>query len=123
MQNEQTLIDLGFQKMPSGEYLFRGKHQKFIAQVTTCNGPVYVELYLISPEIDNRPYSNRKGCHFQHKIKDCCSHGSVERAIKKYDLPSQDMTMSFTGIHVLHEANHSHLQNQSHENRNHSIKK
>ena len=101
MQNEQTLIDIGFKKIRSGEYLYRGKHQKFTAQVTTCNGPVYVELFLVCPESDNRQNSNRKGCHFRHKIKDCCSQGSVERAIKKYDLQERQIIRTFGGILII----------------------
>ena len=89
MQTEQTLIALGFTKIPSGEWLFRGKHQKFVAHEVTYNGPVYVSLSKIHPDIDNRPDSNRKGHHYRSFIKDCCSVGSVERAINKYDVPEE----------------------------------
>ena len=86
MQNEQTLLDLGFKKIPSGEYLFRGKHQKFVAAI--CEGTnTFVSLRKIHPNIDTRPLSKTKGCHFRSTIKDCCSFKSVERAIKKYDVP------------------------------------
>ena len=86
MQNLETLIELGFKKIPSGEYLFRGKYQKFVA--TICEGTnTFVELRKIHPNIDNRPLSENKGRHYRVTIKDCCSAGSVERAIKKYDVP------------------------------------
>ena len=53
MQNIQTLIDLGFKKIPSGGYLFRGKNQKFVAFVCEIGSlREYVELYKVHPEID-----------------------------------------------------------------------
>lgn len=86
MQNEQTLLDLGFKKIPSGEFLFRGKNQKFVAEVVEGTNS-FVTLRKIHPDIDRRPLSKTKGCHFRSTIKDCCSSNSVERAIKKYDVP------------------------------------
>lgn len=89
MQNEQTLIDIGFTKIASDEWLFRGKHQKFIAHEVASNGPAYISLSKIHPDIDNRPNSDRKGHHYISFIKNCCSIGSVERAIDKYDVPEE----------------------------------
>jgi len=87
MQNTQTLIDLGFQKNLFGEYFFRGQKVTFVAKVVDCNGPVpFIELFKVSSQIDLRPHSDRKGRHYQSFIKDCCSVGSVERAIKLYDI-------------------------------------
>lgn len=86
MQNLQTLIELGFQKNLHGEYFWRGKNKTFIGKVVDYNGPVeFVELFLVSDEIDQRPNSDMKGRHYRSLIKDCCSNGSVERALKKYD--------------------------------------
>lgn len=88
MQNEQTLKDLGFQKNLHGEYFWRGKNQTFIGKVVDYNGPVeFVELFLVSKEIDMRPNSDHKGRHYRSLVKDCCSVGSVERAIRKHDNP------------------------------------
>lgn len=98
MQNEETLTNLGFRKIPSGEWLLRGKNQKFTAHVITNNGPVYVSLLMVSPEIDNRPLSENYGKHFRSKAKDCCSAGSVERALALYDLPEQEITRVIGGI-------------------------
>jgi hypothetical protein len=85
MQNLQTLIDLGFQKNLHGEYFWRGAKSILVADVIECNGPhPYIQLYLVSDKVDERPHSTTKGRHFKSLIKDCCSAGSVERAIKKY---------------------------------------
>ena len=97
MQNIQTLIDLGFKKIPSGEYLFRGKNQKFVANVNETNPPVYVELYKIHPGIDKRKNSPHYGRHFRSKIKDCVSSCSVERAIKHFDQPEESFGYGFGG--------------------------
>ena len=97
MQNTQTLLDLGFKKIPSGEYLFRGKNQKFVATVCECNPPVFVELYKIHPAIDKRPKSPNFGRHFRSRIKDCISEGSVERAIKHFDQPEEYFGYGFGG--------------------------
>lgn len=87
MQNLQTLIELGFQKNLHGEYFWRGQHRTFVAKVVDYNGPVeFVELYKVSDQIDLRVNSERKGRRYQTFIKDCCSIGSVGRAIKTYDL-------------------------------------
>jgi hypothetical protein len=86
MQNLQTLIDLGFQKNLHGEYFWRGAKKVFVGSVISCNGPEYVQLFLVSDKVDERPHSDNKGRHYKSLIKDCCSNGSVERTIKKYDL-------------------------------------
>lgn len=86
MQNEQTLLDLGFTKDEWGEYIFKANKVSFMGEVITCNGPVYVQLFKISDKIDSRPLSPFKGRHLRSLIKDCCSNGSVERTIKKYDV-------------------------------------
>lgn len=85
MQNEKTLIDLGFFLDEDGRYLYRGKHRTFWGHVTTCNGPVYIELFYLSKKIDNRPLSPNFGKPLIGRIKDCCSNGSVENAINKHD--------------------------------------
>lgn len=101
MQNEQTLIDLGFKKLSSGEWLWRGKNQKFTARVITNNGPSYVSLLMVSPEIDKRPLSENRGKHFRSTVKECCSTGSVERALLKYDLPEHEINRVMCGILIL----------------------
>ncbi|MGN7818813.1 hypothetical protein ACTJJB_01715 [Chitinophaga sp. 22536] len=86
MQDEKTLIELGFRKNYFGEWFFRGKHRIFTAKVIDYNPPVtYVRISIVSEEIDMRPLSNRRGRHFQTSLKDCCSEGSVARAIEEYD--------------------------------------
>lgn len=86
MQNLDTLLKLGFQKYESEESMFylKGKHQTFIA-LPILAPPPYVRLYALSKNIDQRPLSRRKGLPFINPIKDCCSNGSVERAIQYYD--------------------------------------
>jgi hypothetical protein len=87
MQNTQTLIELGFQKNLHGEYFWRGQKQTFVAKVVDHNGPYeFVSLFRVCSEIDMRPYSHNKGRHYKSFIKDCCSKGSVERALKQYDI-------------------------------------
>lgn len=86
MQNGQTLKELGFQINNHGEYFYRGKIATFTAKVVDYNGPVeFVELFKVSDRIDERPNSDAKGRHYKSFIKDCCSAGSVERALEKYD--------------------------------------
>lgn len=85
MQNEETLKELGFQKNLHNEWFYRGEKATFVADVITCNGPTYVVLFKVSDKVDMRPLSDRKGRHFKIRLKDCCSSGSVERAIKFYD--------------------------------------
>jgi hypothetical protein len=86
MQNLQTLIQLGFQKNLHGEYFWRGKKVTFVARLVDYNGPYcFVEIFIVSSKIDDRPMSERRGRHYQSFVKDCCSQGSVERAIKFYD--------------------------------------
>lgn len=87
MQNLHTLIDLGFQKNLHGEYFWRGTHKTFTAKVCDYNGPVTsVELSVVSKQVDMRPLSHRKGRHYQTFLKDCVSNGSVERALKHFDV-------------------------------------
>ena len=87
MQNLETLILLGFQKYESEEnmFFFNGKHQTFIATPVLDNPHPYVRLYALSKNIDERPLSPRKGLPYINPIKDCCSTGSVERALRYYD--------------------------------------
>ena len=85
MQNKQTLIDLGFTENENGDYLLKGVNRTFLAHVNAYNGPVYIELFYVSKRIDNRPLSPKFGHPLIGRIKDCCSNGSVERAIKDYD--------------------------------------
>lgn len=88
MQDMNTLKSLGFQTNLHGENFWRGKHKTFVGQVIENNGPIpYVQLFEVIDKIDERPLSHRKGRHYQSLIKDCCSDGSVERALKKYDTP------------------------------------
>lgn len=87
MQNTDTLIELGFQKNLHGEYFWRGNNHVFVAKVVDYNGPVtFVDLYKVDRKIDVRPLSTRRGRHYQSFIKTCCSDGSVQRAIKQYDI-------------------------------------
>lgn len=87
MQNTQTLIELGFQKNLHGEYFWRGEKQIFVGVVVDYNGPYeFVLLFRVCSEIDMRPHSHNKGRHYKTFIKDCCSNGSVERALKQYDI-------------------------------------
>lgn len=86
MQNEQTLINLGFHPAElTDQWWLNGNHQQFIA--TIGYNQTFIELFLVSPNIDMRPNSDTKGLHFQSRIKDCCSAGSVSRAINKFDVP------------------------------------
>lgn len=85
MQNENTLKELGFSLNDDGEYILKGNKRTFLAKVTTCNGPVYIELFYISRKIDNRPLSPKFGKPLIGRIKDCCSDGSVHRAITNFD--------------------------------------
>lgn len=86
MQDEKTLIELGFRKNFFDEWFFRGKHKIFTAKVVDYNGPIkYVKLFIVSEGIDMRPLSDRRGRHYQSLLKDCVSAGSVARAIEKYD--------------------------------------
>ncbi len=96
MQNEKTLIDLGFQK--NGEtWIFKGKHQVFLAKVIDVH-PVYVTLYMQSDKIDLRKLSNNYGKPYINPVKDCCSNGSVERALNRYDIPNERLTVVLGGI-------------------------
>lgn len=91
MQNLTTLRSLGFQTNLHGEHFWRGKHKTFVGKVIECNGPIpYVQLFEVSAKVDTRPNSTNKGRHYQSLIKDCCSIGSVERALIKYDIPKRE---------------------------------
>ncbi len=100
MQNEQTLRDLGFQINTSGQWFYRGKYQKFVAIIRNTPPSPYVSLYLVSKEIDKRPFSSNKGKHYKNYVKDCCSFGSVQKAIIKFDLPSCYLSETNMGILV-----------------------
>jgi hypothetical protein len=90
MQDFNTLKSLGFQTNLHGEHFWRGQHRIFVGKVIDYNGPIiFIDLYEVSKLIDERPYSDRKGRHYQSFIKSCCSEGSVARALIKYDLPDQ----------------------------------
>lgn len=86
INDENELIRLGFTKNAENVYSLTGEHQTFIANIIDCNGPVYVSLSYQSKEIDERPFSDRKGLPYHSRIKDCISSGSIERAIIKYDV-------------------------------------
>lgn len=89
MQNEQTLLDLGFRKLErTGEYFFRGRHQKFTARICEPGKRAYVALYVVSPRIDQRLLSHHRGYQYRIPLKDCCSAGSVERALQHFDTPT-----------------------------------
>ncbi len=97
MQDINTIKELGFQLTPAG-WLFRGKHQKFVAKEEYDKR--FIELFLVAPEIDTRPLSPRKGMHFWTRVKNCCSDGSVKRAIEKYDLPETQIARGW-GITII----------------------
>ena len=101
-QNLETLITLGFTKITSSdsdEYLFRGRNQKFIAKVVTCNGPHYVSLFHVG-EICSKPLSPMFGKHYRVVVKDCTSEGSVDKALKDYDLPEEMMHRTAFGTQL-----------------------
>lgn len=84
----ETLKDLGFQKNSFGELFWRGTHKTFVAKLVDYNGPTpFVELFEVSKQIDIRPLSTRRGRHYQSFIKNCCSTGSVQRALVTFDKP------------------------------------
>lgn len=101
MQNTKTLIGLGFTESANGSWEKKGQHQTFIATVEENNLPVYVQLYIKSQTIDNRPFSHNKGKHFLNTVKDCCTNGSIERAIIKYDLPFERLQPAIGGIYIV----------------------
>lgn len=89
-----TLKELGFQTNPHGEHFWRGTHKIFVGRVVECNGPIpYVQLFEVCKKIDEQPHSTTKGRHYQMLIKDCCSNGSVERALLKYDIPDAETAL------------------------------
>jgi len=100
MQNEQTLLDIGFKRIAAtDEYLYRGIHQKFTAFVGYDK--TFIQLYLVSPFVDERPNSDTKGKHFRSRIKDCCSHGSIARAVLEYDLQESMIKRQVGGIRII----------------------
>lgn len=100
MQNEQTLIAVGFTPN-GGNWEMKGLNQTFIARVCESGSAAFVSLYCISPNIDERPNSDNKGKPFRRYIKQCCSPGSVERAISKYDLPEPQLHFVIGGVYFL----------------------
>lgn len=101
MQNKQTLIDLGFRKMSSSdEFLFRGRFQKFTAKIITYNPPDYIQLFIVCPDVDFRHKSDNYGKHFRKAIKDCCSNGSIKRALNYYDVPDDMIIYNTIGVSV-----------------------
>lgn len=98
MQNRNTLLELGFKELENGEFLYRGMNQKFIAKLGYDNK--YVELFIVSPKKDTRITSLNKGKYFRSRIKDCCSIGSVERAIEKFDIEYDDIKFFIGGASV-----------------------
>lgn len=98
MQNRKTLLELGFKELQNGEFLYRGMKQKFIAKLGYDNK--YVELFIVSQKKDTRITSLNKGKYFRSRIKDCCSIGSVERAIEKFDIEYDDIKFLIGGASV-----------------------
>ena len=99
MQNEETLRYHGFKKISgTDEWLYRGVHQKFTARLGFDG--TFVELFLVSPDIDQRPLSDTKGKHFRSLIKDCCSTDSVGRALHAYDIPERDIVRVVGGVRI-----------------------
>lgn len=90
MQNEHTLINLGFERHPAWDWdsgsptpHFRKQVDSctYRAYVVTCNGPVYVQMGKVTSP-DGKVSS----------WKDCCSEGSVARKIglaSRYHLNKQ----------------------------------
>ena len=100
MQNLQTLLDLGFRPYTDGgegDYVFYGKKQTFIARVLDEKGDPYIRLYMLSDKIDNRPLSSRRGLPYINPVKDCCSSGSAEQAIKMYDVETDRINFYLGG--------------------------
>ena len=104
MQNADTLIELGFRPTPNqkkfmGEYFYRGRNVTFTAKVRN-DGPAYVDLYIVG-EIDNRPLSDNRGYRLRRPVKQCISDGSVSRAIKKFDVPTDRLNFFIGGCTIL----------------------
>ncbi len=88
MSKEADLIPAGFFINEEGDYQFNGKHWRFKATIWDAGTSMeYVSLHFISDKIDNRPLSPRFGKPLFDRIKDCCSPGSVERALMAFDRP------------------------------------
>lgn len=98
MQNESTLINLGFHKILENKWEKQGKFQKFIAVVEVNNPPVYISLYMESQKIDTRKHSPYLGKKLNCRIKDCCSNDSVSKALSKYDLPDDNIKYTTSGV-------------------------
>lgn len=102
MQNEETLKGLGFKLMDDSRWHYQGKHQHFIGHVLeSSNREQYVELFRMCPKIDERPMSTNFGKNFTHRIKDCCSIGSVFCAIMLYDVPESKLQDVCGGVVLL----------------------
>ena len=102
VQNLDTLLALGFTKITSSncdEYLFRGRHQKFIARVISWNPPEYVSLFHVGPICD-KPLSPMFGKHYRMVVKDCMSEGSVAKALQQYDLPEERLYRCAFGTQI-----------------------
>lgn len=104
MQNADTLIELGFrptpnQKLFNGEYFYRGKNRIFTAKVSN-DSPPYVELYTTG-DIDSRPLSAIRGYRLRRPVKQCISNGSVSKAIKKFDVPTDRLNFFIGGCTVI----------------------
>lgn len=94
MQNLATLKDLGF--LPTakqGEYIWRGKFQRFIA-IPKKDHSDYVTVLLVSKEVDKRPLSPRKGHYYRGWLSDCSRNGSVKRILSKYDVPDDKISVN-----------------------------
>lgn len=102
MQNEDTLKTHGFKLMDDKRWHFQGTYQHFIANVleSSCKQQ-YVELFRVCPKIDERPMSTNFGKNYTHKIKDCCSVGSVFCAIMLYDVPESMICDVIGGVVLL----------------------
>ena len=94
-QNTEALKALGFQPMPNlREFVWRGKHQRFVAVTNDDSTPPFVSMFLVSKQRDQREGSPRKGHYFRDAICDCTKDKSVQRAIKKFDVPDDCLIVS-----------------------------
>lgn len=100
MQSEKTLMDLKFYQTEEGGWYKKGIHQLFKADVEKNNSQIYIRLLLVRDEIDFRKHSTNYGKHYLSPIKDCCSDGSVEKALIKYDIAIDQINFSVGGINI-----------------------